>query len=129
MKTVQYDDNHFKKIFSRNLSRICAEKGITQTDLAKALGISKSTISSWFVGERLPRMGKVEMLAEYLGVFKTDLLEDKPTDSAPAEVSDDDIKFALFGGADDITDAQFEEVKAFARFVRERDKNEKDKKN
>lgn len=128
MKVGQYDDNYFKKVFSKNLSRICSEKGITQTDLARALNISKSTISSWFVGERLPRMGKVEMLADYLGVLKTDLLEEKPTEPVPAEVSDDDIKFALFGGADDITDAQFEEVKAFARFVRERDKNEKDKK-
>lgn len=38
------------------------------------------------------------------------------------EVSDDDLKFALFGGGD-VTDAQFEEVKSFARFVRERDAN------
>ena len=38
------------------------------------------------------------------------------------EVSDDDIKFALFGGGD-VTDAQFEEVKSFARFVKERDAN------
>ena len=38
------------------------------------------------------------------------------------EVTDDDIKFALFGGGD-VTDAQFEEVKSFARFVKERDAN------
>lgn len=38
------------------------------------------------------------------------------------EVTDDDIKFALFGGGD-VTDAQFEEVKSFARFIKERDAN------
>lgn len=37
-------------------------------------------------------------------------------------VTDEDLKFALFGGGD-VTDAQFEEVKSFARFVRERDAN------
>ena len=37
-------------------------------------------------------------------------------------VTDEDLKFALFGGGD-VTDAQFEEVKSFARFVRGRDAN------
>lgn len=37
------------------------------------------------------------------------------------EVTENDIKYALFGG--DATDAQFEEVKSFARFVKERDEN------
>ena len=38
---------------------------------------------------------------------------------------DTEIKFALFDGADNITDEMFEEVKNFAKFVqkREQDKN------
>ena len=38
-------------------------------------------------------------------------------------ISDDDIKFALFGGAQDITDDMFEEVKDFAKYVQQREKN------
>ena len=37
-------------------------------------------------------------------------------------VSEDDIKFALFGGGP-VTDAQYEEVKQFVRFIKERDAN------
>lgn len=122
-------DEQYRETFVRNLNYYMKKKNKTQQDLIDDLGLSSSTVSNWCTGARLPRMGKIQMLADYLGIKKTDLLEDKPTDSAPAEVTDDDIKFALFGGADDITYAQFEEVKAFARFIRERDKNEKDKKN
>ena len=40
-------------------------------------------------------------------------------DPAPAgKVSDEDIKFALFDGAP-VTDAQYEEVKRFAKFIAE----------
>lgn len=40
-------------------------------------------------------------------------------------VSDADLKFAIFGDANNITDAQFEEVKRFAQFIRERDSHDK----
>ena len=39
-------------------------------------------------------------------------------------ISDDVLKFALFGGDKEITDAQLEEVKRFAKFVKERENNE-----
>lgn len=122
-------DEQYRETFVRNLNYYMKKKNKTQQDLIDDLDFSSSTVSNWCTGARLPRMGKIQILADYLGIKKTDLLEDKPADSAPVAVTDNDIKFALFGGTDDITDAQFEEVKAFARFVRERDKNEKNKKN
>ena len=63
--------------------------------------------------------------------------EEQPTPPAPippgqeskkdpgaksGEVSDEEIKFALFGGGP-VTDAQYEEVKQFVRFIKERDAN------
>lgn len=42
-----------------------------------------------------------------------------PTSDHPT-VTDDDIKFALFGGDAEITDAMYEEVKRFAEFVKHR---------
>ena len=43
-----------------------------------------------------------------------------------AAVTDDDIKFALFGGDGEITDAMYEEVKQFAAFVRQREAEKKE---
>ena len=43
-------------------------------------------------------------------------------------MSDHDIKFALFGGDGEITDAMYDEVKRFAQMVKLREEAEKEKK-
>lgn len=50
-----------------------------------------------------------------------------PTLEGERSVSDDDIKFALFGGDGEITDAMYEEVKRFAQMVKLREEAEKKK--
>lgn len=70
----------YKSVFSKNLNRLMREKGISQTDIIRDLNINKSTISTWCNGSRLPRMDKVQLIADYLGVLKSDLIEDKITD-------------------------------------------------
>lgn len=70
-------EEKYKTVFSKNLNRLMNEKGISQTDIIRDLKINKSTISTWCNGSRLPRMDKVQMIADYLGVYKSDLIEDK----------------------------------------------------
>ena len=53
------------------------QKGVSRQDLSKVLGVSYFTISDWVNGKKYPRMDKVEMLAAYFGVLKSDLIEDK----------------------------------------------------
>lgn len=64
-----------KEIFSINLKRLMEQKGISRQDLSKVLGVSYFTISDWVNGKKYPRMDKVEMLADYFGVLKSDLIE------------------------------------------------------
>ena len=66
-----------KEIFSINLRRIMEQKGVSRQDLSKVLGVSYFTISDWVNGKKYPRMDKVEMLADYFGILKSDLIEDK----------------------------------------------------
>ena len=66
-----------KEIFSINLKRLMEQKGVSRQDLSKVLGVSYFTISDWVNGKKYPRMDKVEMLASYFGVLKSDLIEDK----------------------------------------------------
>ena len=70
-----------------------------------------------------------DKIASYFGVSVGYLLgTEAQKENAPApqskDVNDDDIKFALFGGDGDITDEMYAEVKDFAQWVknRERDK-------
>ena len=48
-----------------------------------------------------------------------------PTVSGERSVGDDEIKFALFGGDGEITDAMYEEVRRFAAFVKQREADKK----
>lgn len=66
-----------RKVFANNLRRLLQLNGKQPADLVRDLGIPFSTVSNWVNAEKYPRMGKVEMLAEYFGVQKSDLLEDK----------------------------------------------------
>jgi transcriptional regulator with XRE-family HTH domain len=71
-------EDKFKAIFSKNLRYYMNLKHKTQIDIINDLDINKSSISSWVNGTRLPRMDKVEILARYLGVSRSDLIEERP---------------------------------------------------
>ncbi len=59
-------------------------------------------------------------IAAYFGVSVDDLLKQEKDLAPKSKVTDEDIKFALFGGGP-VSDAQYEEVKQFVRFIKERD--------
>ena len=75
-----------KEIFSINLKRLMEQKGVSRQDLSKVLGVSYFTISDWVNGKKYPRMDKVEMLADYFGVLKSDLIEEKGIDKDSPDV-------------------------------------------
>lgn len=66
-----------KEVFSRNLRRYIDQSGKTQKEIAQALGVGQSTFCDWVKGRIYPRMDKVQMLADYFGIKKSDLVEDK----------------------------------------------------
>jgi repressor LexA len=66
-----------KNIFATNLKRYMALNGKSRKDVSEALGISYYTVTDWVKGKKYPRMDKVEMLADYFGVLKSDLIEEK----------------------------------------------------
>ena len=109
-----------KQIFANNLSRLMQEKQIDRQKLCDDLNLKYSTVSEWLSAKKYPRIDKIELMANYFGVQKSDLIENfldkKNTDNTPA--TDDDIKFALFNSKDGITDEMLDEVKEFAKFVK-----------
>lgn len=64
------------EVFSKNLKYAMRIKHKTQMDLMKHLGFPSATVSSWVNGLRLPRMDKLKLLADYLEVDISALLED-----------------------------------------------------
>ena len=69
-----------KSIFAKNLQRQMDLHGKTRRDVCQALGFNYYTYSDWVNGKKYPRMDKVEKLADYFGILKSDLIEEKLTE-------------------------------------------------
>lgn len=65
-----------KEIFSRNLRRQLKNANVLQKDVARAIGVSTGTFADWCNGKLYPRMDKLQALADYFGISKSDLVED-----------------------------------------------------
>lgn len=78
-----------KSIFAENLKKYMDEKNVSRRELCAALDFSYYTVSDWVNGKKYPRMDKVEILANYFGIQKSDLIEEKQVEEKP--VSDDGL--------------------------------------
>jgi transcriptional regulator with XRE-family HTH domain len=61
--------------------------GKSRKDVAQALGVSYYTLTDWVNGKKFPRMDKVEMIANYFGIKKSDLIEKKSIENSPKEMA------------------------------------------
>ena len=59
--------------------------GKSQIDLINDLGLNKSAVSTWCNGTRLPRMDKVNLLANYFHCNRSDLIEEKDNTESSGE--------------------------------------------
>lgn len=83
-----------KKIMAENIQRLMDSHGISRRKLATDLGFSYTTLSAWLQGETYPRIDKIEMMANYFGVSKADLVErphkeNKVAETIAAHIDDD----------------------------------------
>ena len=110
-------------MFFNRFKALCDEKNISVYRACTDIGLNRSAVAKWKAGGR-PNGTTAAKLADYFGVTTDYLLEQTDQRTAvepPQTVSDDDIKFALFGGSGEITDAMYDEVKRFAAFIRQRE--------
>lgn len=103
-------------LFDR-VKMICDQRGITVAELERCSGLGERSTYNW--KRTSPTTDKLQRVADYLGVSVDYLLGR----GSGATVTDNDIKFALFGGDAEITDEQYAEVKRFAQFVKEKNGN------
>ncbi|MFB1098142.1 LexA family protein [Terribacillus sp. JSM ZJ617] len=75
MKQNKTLDNQ-RRILADNIKKLLKTKGKTQTDMAKELGLSETTVSSWLNGGRYPRIDKIQLMADYFGVYRSAITED-----------------------------------------------------
>lgn len=114
---------------SNRILNIILDKDISYGELSHLTGIPKSALQRYATGEteKIP-IDRLELIAKALGTTSSYLMGWENGDISGARaVSDDDIKFALFGGSGEITDAMYQEVKEFAALVKLREDMKKTK--
>ena len=70
-------DEKQREIFANNLSYYVANSGKQQKDIAKALGFNQKTFNGWCNGLSMPTMGKIQALADYFNIGKSDLVDER----------------------------------------------------
>ena len=73
--------------FGKRLRRLRKERGLTQDDIAAAIGVSRQIISRWERNEAVPKADNLTALADTLGISADYLLHGKTNFPATPEVS------------------------------------------
>ena len=63
-----------RQVFAQNLVRLMKENGERQVDIARLLGVTKSAVSAYVRGDQLPRIDKLDVLAQHYGITRGELL-------------------------------------------------------
>ena len=108
---------------------LCKKKGVSCKKAAEDIGLSNSITTKWKKTGATPGGDTLNRIANYFDVSTDYLLgkENKktPTKNGERSISDNELKFALWGDCKDINDDDLADVLRYAAFVRERKKDKK----
>lgn len=98
------------------IEECCRKKGINVTTLCSDCGIPRASLSDYKTGRKKSLSAEtLSRIADYFGVSVDYLYGGESR--VPGE---QDLKVALFGGDTDVSDEMWNEVKRYARYLKER---------
>ena len=80
-----------KEIMAKNIRHYMEKYNKTRQDMCDALGVKYTTFTDWVKGNSYPRIDKIELMANYFGISKADLVEDRSDDSSLTARDERDI--------------------------------------
>ena len=80
-----------KTILSKNLKRYIEQSGKDRRELAEIWGFPYSTVTEWINGRKYPRIDRIEIMADYFGILKSDLIEEKTEEHRQMQKNNDII--------------------------------------
>ena len=66
-----------KEIMAKNIRYYMSLYNVNQTEICNTLGIKMPTFSDWVNAKTYPRIDKIELMANYFGISKSDLVEER----------------------------------------------------
>ena len=80
------NDRNSKSILAKNIRHYMELNNKSRNDMCEDLGVKYTTLTDWVNGKTYPRIDKIELMANYFGIKKSDLVEDRvklPPDAIP----------------------------------------------
>lgn len=66
-----------KEVMANNIQYYLERKGKTRSQLCDAIDVPYTTMANWVQGKTYPRIDKIEKMANFFGVTKADLVEER----------------------------------------------------
>ncbi|QDQ00008.1 helix-turn-helix domain-containing protein [Lysinibacillus fusiformis] len=89
------NSDKLKLVFSTNLKKQLDTRGLNQTDMARDLNIPETTVSNWMKASTYPRPDKLQLMADYFNIKRSDLTEEQPTNLI--EVQPNFVRIPILG--------------------------------
>ena len=80
-----------KAILSKNLRYYIEKSGKDRRELSETWGFPYSTVTDWVNGKKYPRIDRIEIMADYFGILKSDLIEEKTEEHREMQKKNDII--------------------------------------
>ena len=80
-----------KETMSKNLKYYIEKSGKDRKTLSEIWGFPYSTVTDWINGNKYPRIDRIEVMAEYFGILKSDLIEEKSEEHREMQKKNDII--------------------------------------
>ena len=80
-----------KEVMAKNLKYYIERSGKDRKELSEIWGFPYSTVSEWINGKKYPRIDRIEIMADFFGILKSDLIEDKGEEHKEMQKNNDAI--------------------------------------
>ena len=74
-----------KETMSKNLKYYIEKSGKDRGTLCEIWGFPYSTVTDWINGKKYPRIDRIEVMADYFGILKSDLIEEHTEEEIEAK--------------------------------------------
>lgn len=84
-----------KETMAKNLQYYLERSGKTQKEMSEIVGVATSTFNDWMKAKAYPRIDKIEIMANYFRILKSDLIEDRDEEYREMQKNNDIITDAV----------------------------------
>jgi transcriptional regulator with XRE-family HTH domain len=103
-------------VISENIKKIRIRYDLNQHELAEIAGVTNKAVSAWETGNKEPRMGAIEKIANHFGIKKSNIIEKDGMDNI--EIEDTRRSLMIHFENEDYTKEEIQEIIKYAKYIR-----------